>query len=682
MFRNIEDYNPKTMRNSCIGVMNDFSVKVKGKPTLKPATNEEKRENFELLQLCDKYYSALEHIRREYTRNLNYKNGNQFGDIIEDPDYDGCGGKQYISEREYMIKKGRTPRQNNIINSCVRTVVGQFLSNPLNTQVLARSHDGRDGAEILTNAIQSVHDFNKYKDVRRQALNSFLTSGFGCFAASYKYVEERDKEEVVYESKSLYRMFWNNDVKDSTFDKLRVVGEIADVPLEDVISQFAKNTADESVIRNWYTPYLSDAVNDYLAELYHERNLDFFVGKNAGTVRVIVAWYKKLQWRLVVHDPLLPDEFASYPYSKGLIDEINLHNGMRIAKAAAAGMDIAEVPIIRYEEKRENVWFYKYMTPFGDVLAEGESPYLHQLHPYTLYAYPLEEGVIRGFVSDLIDGQRSINRDLMLIDFIISASAKGVLLVPEDAIPADFDETKYAEEWAKFDGIIKYKPKPGVPMPQQISSNSTNIGIFELLKVHLSMFQDQSGVTPALRGDKPNAGTPSSRYAQESFNSSLNLLDYMECFKSGLERTDEKILKLILQYYEDGRTIYNSGSKSNIFNEEKYRRAIIGHVGYDVKITEANQPPIMRQMMDDILMQLFQTQAIDVELMLENASFPFADRLLQQIRARKEKAQDEGMMQQLPQASGADMEQINQQIPPQNNAILERLLKPQGGSYV
>jgi hypothetical protein len=270
----------------------------------------------------------------------------------------------------------------------------------------------------------------------------------------------------------------------------------------------------------------------------------------------------------------------------------------------------------------------------------------------------------------------------MLIDFIISASAKGVLLVPEDCIPTDMDINEIAEQWSRFDGVIKLKMKPGVAMPQQVASNATNIGIFEILKVHLSMFQDQSGVTPALRGDKPHAGTPSSRYAQESFNSSLNLLDYMECFKDGLERTDEKILKLILQYYEDGRTIYSSTSKSNVFNNEEFRREIIGRVGYDVKITESNQTPIMRQMMDDVLMQMFAGGVIDVELMLENASFPFADRLLQQIRARKEQMQDGGPMQQLPQASAADMQQINQQIPQQSNAILDRLLRPKGGSYV
>lgn len=681
MFRKIEEYIPERMKAGSIGAVNEFSVKVAGQPTLKKPNSEELQQNTELLQLCEKYWTANDYVRRQYTINLAYKNGDQFCETVEDPDTT-CG-KKHITEREYIIKKGRTPRQNNIINSTVRTVVGQFLQNPPKTIVLSRSRDGQEGAEILTNAIQSVHDFNKYMNIRRQCLNAFLTSGFGCFATHYRYVEERNKQEVVYEMESLYRMFWNNDIKDSRFNELNLIGRLVDTTLENVVSQFAKNTADEKLIREWYAGYSKDSVNDYLGELFAEKNLDFFVGKNTGTVRVIEIWYKRLEWRLIVHDPLQPDDYASYPYSISLIQEIDSQNALRVQKAAQSGIPIEEVPFIRYEEKKEQIWHFKYLTPRGETLSSGETPYLHQGHPYTIFAYPMEEGIIRGFVSDLRDPQRSINRDLMLIDFIISASAKGVLLVPEEAIPEGMEKEDFADEWSKFDGVIAYKAKPGVPAPHQVSANSTNIGIFDILKIHLSMFQDQSGVSPALKGDKPTAGTPSSRYAQESFNSSLTLLDYMECFRDGLERNDEKILKMILQYYEDGRTIYNAGAKNNIFNTEEYRKSLISSVGYDVKIVEGNSTPIFRQMYDDFLMQLFAAQAIDVEMMLENSSLPFADKLLQQLKQRREAAQDmnpQQLQQQgLPQIDESIMQQIDQQIPPQNQAIINQLIGGRNG---
>ena len=40
-------------------------------------------------------------------------------------------------------------------------------------------------------------------------------------------------------------------------------------------------------------------------------------------------------------------------------------------------MPESEVPLIEYEYMIQSYWYYRYLSPFGDILDEGESPYSH-----------------------------------------------------------------------------------------------------------------------------------------------------------------------------------------------------------------------------------------------------------------------------------------------------------------
>ena len=79
-----------------------------------------------------------------------------------------------------------------------------------------------------------------------------------------------------------------------------------------------------------------------------------------------------------------------------------------------------------------------------------------------------------GLVEDLIDQQKMINRNMVMFDFMNSASAKGVLLVPEDCIPDDGSLEEIADEWTRYNGVIKIRTRTGAIIPQQISSNAIN----------------------------------------------------------------------------------------------------------------------------------------------------------------------------------------------------------------
>jgi len=157
---------------------------------------------------------------------------------------------------------------------------------------------------------------------------------------------------------------------------------------------------------------------------------------------------------------------------------------MRRAEQLANGVEPEDLRLIKAKRFVDRYWYFYFMSPQGDILKEGETPYWHKMHPYSFRLYPFFDGQIFPFVSDFIDQQKYINRLITLDDFVRRASAKGVLLIHEDSVPSNMSTKDFADEWTVFNGVIMYTGKPGVPAPQQIVSNSQQLGITDMLKIN------------------------------------------------------------------------------------------------------------------------------------------------------------------------------------------------------
>lgn len=182
--------------------------------------------------------------------------------------------------------------------------------------------------------------------------------------------------------------------------------------------------------------------------------------------------------------------------------------------------------------QRGEKWRYTYLDSRGRVLLEGDSPYAHRGHPYVFKCYPFLDGEIHSFVSDILDQQRYTNRLITLYDWVMRASAKGVLLFPEDSLPRDRSLGDIADEWSRFNGVIPYRPRPGQPVPMQVNSTSANSGISELLNIQLRMMEDVSGVHGALQGKTTGGTVSGTLYSQQKESSLTSLRDLLESYES------------------------------------------------------------------------------------------------------------------------------------------------------
>jgi hypothetical protein len=273
-------------------------------------------------------------------------------------------------------------------------------------------------------------------------------------------------------------------------------------------------------------------------------------------------------------------------------------------------------------------------------------------------------------VFDLIDQQKAINRNYIMHDFITSAAAKGVLLVPEEAIPDDMDLEDIADEWSRYNGVIKYRAKDGVKQPEQIVARNFNVGQFDMINLQMRMMNDIGGVHDAMQGKSLGTGTPSSLYQQAVQNSQTNILDYVESFAWLLMKRDYKMVQIIKQFYNEPMYMPSSSKgKSNFYDPAVVRN-------YDLynEISRGNDTPVARLYLDTLLFQLLQQKLITLEMYLEESNAPFSDSLLQKVRGMQAQMaggqmptqeQIASLQQGVPQSSPDAMAQIQQMLIPQ-----------------
>ena len=341
-------------------------------------------------------------------------------------------------------------------------------------------------------------------------------------------------------------------------------------------------------------------------------------------------------------------------------------NRERLNLGAQYGIPVDEVPLITYEWFVDNYWYYYLLSPMGDILDEGETPYQHGSHPYVFKAYPFIDGEIHSFVADVIDQQRYTNRLITMYDWIMRASAKGVLLFPEDCLPEGTSVEDIADEWARYNGVIMIKqPRSGTALPQQVANNCTTIGISEMLSMQLKFFEDITGIHGAVQGKPGFSGMSGSLYSQQTQNATMSLLDILDSFSSFVRDGAIKDVKNIQQYYEIERV-------RSIVGKDAVDLRELMDIDFDLKVIESTASPAFRAQANEILMTLFQSQAINVEQLLEFGDFPFADALLQSIRSQREQMQQG----QTPQGISPEvLEQVQSQADPEAVAKAQAMLR-------
>lgn len=473
----------------------------------------------DLLLEARNHWMALQSFRDERRRCKRYTYGDQWSDRVM---VDG----RWMREEDYIRQQGNIPLKNNLIRRLVRNVLGVFRNNYTLPSAEELGVADREDCRELMEELARTARANDLGEIHARTMEEFLISGM---AVHRKWRGTRGQRTGLWTDYVQPEWFFiDSDTRDFRGWDATAVGELHDVDFPSLCASLARSEADYTRLSRIYSGCSGEELRNVCRAFGAPEQMasDFLSPAVDGRCRVVELWRKEPRRRWRCHDTRDGRIFKIERADRAEL--VDRENGRRRRVAEATGSDPA---LIRANWILDEVWRFYFIAPTGEVIAEGESDAPDGSHPYVFKGYPFIDGEIHSFVADCLDQQRYINRLITLYDWIMRASAKGVLLFPEGALPDDADIREIADEWSRFNGVITYKPRSGMPLPQQISSNAANIGITELLDVQLKMMEDVSGVNSALQGKLESGATSGTLYNLQTRHALTGLQDLLESYR-------------------------------------------------------------------------------------------------------------------------------------------------------
>lgn len=605
----------------------------------------------DVLLEAQRCWDSLYQFRKDRERCIRYCYGDQWGDEIM---HDG----KCMTEKESIVDQGNVPLTNNLIRKLVRTCVGVYRNQNKIPSCTANDRDEQQLGDMMSVALQVNWKNNKLKELNARGFEEYLISGMAVMKEVWGW---RDENGGKYDCWSFMPnqnyVFFDTAMADVRGWDCSIVGELHDLTFPQLCSFFAHSEGDYKRLKSIYAQCADRArMASYADRNWKGRyqNADFFTPYDQSLCRVIEVWRKEYKPRYRCHDYQSGEVFKIDVADKSVYDAINK---VRLAEGAEQGIPAEEVATVEMEWFIDTYWYYRYLTPMGDILEEGETPFEHGSHPYVVKMYPFTNGEIHSLVADVIDQQRYVNRLVSLQDKLIQSSAKGVLLYPISLIPEGKTPEQIQREWTQPDAVMFYDDlanRTSGARPEQIANKLTKIGTEELLQLEMGLMEDITGVNGALQGKPGFSGQSASLYAQQTQNASTSILDLLESYDTFIVDAATKKVKNMQQFYDQKRTMSIVGRRNTV----TYDPELCGDVDYDLNINESADTPAVRMINNDLLTQLFQMGAIDVKKLLEFGNFPFSDALLEAIKA-DEQAVAQG---QQPQGVPQDLQrQISEQ---------------------
>lgn len=479
----------------------------------------------ELLQAAIDAWNCLESFRRERRRCKRFTYGDQWCDLVTDRGH-------RLTEEELMLRQGNLPLKNNLIRRLVRNVLGVFRQRWNSVKCIARDPAELPYARTMQSLLDCNATLNRLEEIYARTMEDFLIGGLAVHKKWYG--RKGNMSDCHTDVVNPDNFFIDAASRDIRGEDVSIIGEVHTLRPADLLSMFATDARTEALLHRLYSMDSSTGCP----------------GAQTPCCRVVEVWHCCAQSYYLSHNR---DNATISRLPANLI-------------AATDGANARRVTIDR--------WYCTFLAPDSTVIYSAPSPYAHGSHPYVHKAYPFVDGEIHSFVSDIIDQQKLTNRLISMYDWILRSSAKGVLLFPEGALPDGVSIDDVAEEWSRFNGVIVYRPRPGVALPQQVSGKATDIGITELLEIQMKMMENISGVNGALQGKLDSNSMSGTLYNQQTRNSMSALADLLRSFDDFMLRAAEMDASNIRQFYTPARieaiTGLRPGLATNLYSSRNF----------------------------------------------------------------------------------------------------------------
>ena len=435
---------------------------------------------FQKAQDC---YSRMSQFRNARFRFKRFTYGSQWDDWVRDPH------GNWISEGELASRNGRVPLTNNLIQRVVKTIVGHFRTENKDTP----------------------SDHNRLPELDARMLEEFLVSG--C-AVQRVVKEKRPQGDGTWVDNVNPADFFCSVSSDPRGHDLEVVGMIHDWSIDQAVARFANGSRQRA----------RELTHDFTAR---QGSGGTFPPVDDERVRIVEVWTLETTGRLRCHDHHRATCFVADPEREDWLRNENRRRARR------------KMSPIEWRYESVTAWHGRCYDCAGNELASVTA----ERHPFAVKFYPLLDGEVHSFVEGLLDQQKYVNRLITLIDNMMSTSAKGVLLFPEDEMSDQVEWDDIQKLWASYDGVIPYRPTPGSPGPHQVVTNPASSGAYDLLNLEMRLFDQAGGVTGAFRGEAQTGTGNSAQLFEAQTRNSLAALADIYCSFNDFRQSRDQLLK-------------------------------------------------------------------------------------------------------------------------------------------
>lgn len=452
--------------------------------------------NTELAAAARDAWERCSALRARRLRNKRYTYGDQWSDPADD------GTPR--TERDAMLDAGYKPLSNNLIRQLVKCIVGRW-----------RYQRDDNGDAPRDEAFSAVYDANSLAEIDCRTLEEFLISG----CAIQRVISETRPASgtATYVDMVSPDRFFVNAHSDPRGRDIEMVGMLHDMSPAEVMGRFGTDAGRRDTLLRLYG-YGGDAT----AQLGDALGGDggWSMASESRRLRVVEVWTLESRPVCRVRDrvrgraaEVTPAEFRRL---RALDPQLTGRRDVRVG------------------------WYGRYMAPDGTVLAEIQ-PLPGGTHPFAIRMYPMIDGEIHPLVEDVIDQQIYVNRLITLLDRVLSTSAKGALLFPENQLVDGMTLEEVGRAWAAPDGIIPYRAIPGYNEPKQVMTTGGDIGARELLEVQMRLFERVSGVSDALQGRVTGGVNGAQLYDTQVRNALISIADLLGTFDAFIAVRDALI---------------------------------------------------------------------------------------------------------------------------------------------
>lgn len=492
----------------------------------------------------------------------------------------------------------------NRVAGFVRGICGLETSTRTQAQVFARELGDSGAADVRNAAIRYVREGCDADDEESDAFKDMLICGLGWTETLFT-TEEDPEGQIVIERVDPLHMRWDTSARKRGLADRRWCARIKWLPYETIKDVWGKEKADQLQGQVTTDTEFLDELFGKVHDATDARNYDSDGGNivNNNNIPVIQFQYVKTAFFHVIINPLTGER-----------EEVDEETFDRLEEQFASQDVQLESQRIKRRQYRQLI--YSGCTE----LEEGELP----CRGFTLQAITgirdRNNGTWYGFIRDLLDPQRWINKFFSSMADVVASQAKGGLLAEADAF---VDKANAEADWANPRSIVWLK-RDGLTKIKERVSAGVPAGINQLLEFTLTSLPNVAGVNLEFLG-MASREQPGVLEHQRKQAAIATLAEFFNALRLYRKQQTRVLLQFIDEFISDSRLIRIVGKK-----DAKYvaLTKAPGSLKYDVVVDEAPTSPDQKERTWGALVQILPIAAnmglpIPPEV-IEYAPFPQA----------------------------------------------------------